>query len=158
VTDLHPYDNKERRFHHDDAHRDEGLALVARILRLPSAPVAARYDMRFFSGGIGIIDHVAIELAADRDEALRIVAACGFVAPSAAADEWRGELEWLVGADEDVPFDRALVDFIADNRRDFQPAYATGEPICFELDSNVNHWGVMWCAGGALAYLAYDQG
>ncbi|HEY3808221.1 MAG TPA: hypothetical protein VGL61_36830 [Kofleriaceae bacterium] len=158
MIDLHPYDNKERRFHHDDAQRDEGLALVARFLKLPSAPPAARYDMRFYSGGIGIIDHVAIAIAVDHAEALRIALACGYVAPSAASGDWRADLEWLVGADEGVAFSSALVTFIADGRREFQPAYATGGPIWFELESNVNHWGVIWHADGVLAHLAYDQG
>jgi hypothetical protein len=158
VSELHPYDGKERRFHHDDAQRDEGLALVARFLKLPSAPPAARYDMRFFSGGIGIFDHIAIAIEADHAEALRIVSQCGYVAPAAAAGAWREELELLVGADESAPFAAALVTFVADARRELQPAYAHGNPIWFEPDSDVNHWGVMWHADGVLAHLAYDQG
>jgi len=142
---LHPYDDKECVFRYDDASRDDGLAHVARILKLPAAPRGALFDLRFFSGGIGIFDNLAIALAADEAEVARIVAACGFV----AADE--SELDGMLG-------ENALVEFIAHGRHGFHPDYADGDPIWIEPGSDVNHWSVMWFSGGMLAYLGYDQG
>ena len=133
---LHPYDNKERVFRYDDASRDQGLVLVAKLLKLSVAPRGALFDLRFFSGGIGIFDNLAIAFAADAAEAARIAEACGFVAADTVDD---------------------VVD-IASTRHGFQPDYAPGDPIWVEPDSDVNHWVVLWHSGGMLAYLGYDQG
>jgi len=143
--DLHPYDGKERRFRYDDATRDDGRMLVANFLRLPSAPRDAVFDMRFYSGGMGIVDHVAIAFAAERDEAARIAESLGFV----GADEI--DVSLLDG-------DGDLAQFIAEHRRGFQPDYADGDPIWFEDGSDDIHWSVLWHAHGMLAYAAYDQG
>jgi hypothetical protein len=65
---LHPYDGVERRYRHTDAERDTGLAIVARLLRLPhiSSSQVVGYDLSFYSGGIGVLDKLAITLQADR--------------------------------------------------------------------------------------------
>jgi hypothetical protein len=133
---LHPYDDKERVFRYDDASRAEGLELVARFLKLSVAPRGALFDLRFFSGGIGIFDNLAIAIAADATQAARIADACGFVAA------------------DDVDH---VVD-ISQCRHGFQPDYADGDPLWLDPSSDVNQWGVMWHSGGMLAYLAYDQG
>lgn len=151
---LHPYDNKERVFRYDDASRDDGLVLVAKLLKLPAAPRGARFDLRFFSGGIGIFDHLAIALGAESAEVVRIAHELGFVAPTADGSE----LEEFLGDCDGVPFADALVEFVAHHRLGFQPDYAPGDPIWIEPESNVNHWVVMWHSNGVLAYLAYDQG
>ena len=52
------YDNEEHHFSHTDTDRRVGLVHLAELLRLP-APIEEQgvlYDLRFFSGGIGIDD------------------------------------------------------------------------------------------------------
>src|SRR5262245_35665354 len=66
TVNLHPYDNVERRFRHTDETRGEGREVVAHVLRLPDSPAGELlFDMSFFSGGIGVLDRVAIALPAD---------------------------------------------------------------------------------------------
>jgi hypothetical protein len=155
VTDLHPYDNRERRFRFDDDTRAEGLVWVAKLLRLPRAPSAARFDLRFFSGGIGIIDRLAIVIPATRDEAARIAAVNGLAAP----DEADNDVVHLVqDEDEPRPFDTALAEFITRERAAFQPDFVAGAALWIEPSSGVNNWNLMWHAAGELAYLGYDQG
>jgi hypothetical protein len=144
---MRPYDNREYRYRFDDDTRAEGLVRVAKLLRLPIAPRAARFDLRLFSGGIGIVDQLAIAIPATRDEAVRIAATCGFVAPDPTDDEWLNLL-----ADDEVPV------FVAHHRSAFQPDFAAGDALWVEPDSGVNHWNMMWHAGDELAFLGYDQG
>jgi hypothetical protein len=137
TEDLHPYDGKERRFRFDDDTRAAGLALVAKLLKLPAVPSGARFELRFFSGGIGIFDNLAIAIAATRDDAQRIADACGFTST----------------LDEYIDAEHVMY-----HRQAFQPDCAADDPIWCEPGSDVNHWTVIWFANGELAYLGYDQG
>jgi hypothetical protein len=77
---LHPYDNIERRYRHTDIPNAEGLAVAARLLQLPE-PLSGDevfYDLSFFSGGIGVLDRLAISLPASPENCGRILASpCG---------------------------------------------------------------------------------
>jgi hypothetical protein len=158
TDDLHPYDNRERRFRYDDDSRTRGRELVARILRLPVAPTGARFDIAFFSGGVGVFDNVAIAIAASPDAAAAIATRLQFAPPGDFTGDDFADLEWLVGAADGTPFELALAGFVAEHRHAFQPDYVTGDPIWFETISGVNHWSVLWYSRGELAYLSYDQG
>jgi hypothetical protein len=155
TEDLHPYDGRERRFRFDNETRERGRAIVARVLKLPVVPHGARFELSFYSGGIGIFDNVAIAIPATRDEAVRIAAVNGFAGP----DETDHDLVHLV-QDEDapLPFDTALAEFIARKRAAFQPDFVAGAAVWIEPGSGINSWNVMWHADGELAYLGYDQG
>lgn len=160
--DLHPYDNVERRYRHTDEARDEGRAVVARLLNLPEPPAGeVLFDLSFFSGGIGVLDHLAITLPADPVVWSSVVGSLrGRTPEEASADEPRaGELIWLLtGDEEDVPIRAAAVGFINQQRREFQDECGPTSRILFGYGSNVNDWVVLWGDGTRLNYLGYSQG
>jgi hypothetical protein len=160
---LHPYDGAERRFQHTDEDRAQGLAIVAQMLHLPHPPPPefVLYDMAFYSGGIGIVDTLAITLPADQKLWDRIVAALGAKTPEDAASdpEWADDIVWLlIDEEEPIALRDAAVQFINHKRRAFQsPCHATHQ-IFFTSGSNVNAWTALWGDDTQINYCGYDQG
>lgn len=162
MTDLHPYDGKTRRFAHDDAEAGEGPSLVARLLGLDAPPAGdgLRYELSFYSGGIGVLDHLAIAVPADAARVARVVRHLGGRSPEEAIKipAWAESFRWLVGADDAPTIRDAAVRFLDEQRSAFQPACEVGHEIWFAEDSGVNTWSAAWLAGDVLCFLAYDQG
>ncbi len=160
--DLHPYDNVERCFRHTDAARDEGRVVVARVLGLPQPPAGELlYDLSFFSGGIGVLDRLAITLAADPALWSSVASSLrGRTPEDAAADRsWAGELIWLLTGEEDeVSIRPAAARFINQHRREFQPECVPSSRILFGHESNVNDWVALWGDDTRLSYFGYSQG
>lgn len=162
--DLHPYDGKERRFRHTDPDPSEGLVVVATLLGLQHPPSGRglRYDLSFFSGGIGVLDRLAITMQATRAQwaaAARHLAARG--PADLAADPEHGEdFRWLVQGSLDAQEEvrAASVRFIDEERARFQRACLPADTILFGAGSNVNDWCVIWGRRAALHYLGYSQG
>jgi hypothetical protein len=161
-VDLHAYDNVERRFRHTDATRDEGRAVVARVLGLSEPPAGELlFDLSFFSGGIGVLDHLAITLPADPVLWSRVVSSLRARTPEeASADEARArELHWLLTGEEgEAPIRPAGVQFINQQRRAFQAECVSSSRILFGDDSDVNDWVALWGDDALLNYLGYSQG
>jgi hypothetical protein len=159
---LHPYDNVERRFRHTDPAGDEGRAVVGWLLCLQEPPASELlYDLSFFSGGIGVLDHLAITLPFDSALWLSVVSSLhGRTPEEAAADEsWAGNLIWLLtGEEEEVPIRPAAVRFINQQRREFQAECVPSSRILFVHDSDVNDWVALWGDDTRLNYLGYSQG
>jgi hypothetical protein len=160
--DLHPYDNVERRFRHTDATRDEGRQVVAQMLSLAEPPAGELlFDMSFFSGGIGVLDRLAIAVPADRALWSSVVKSLNGRTPEEASAEesWLGDLIWLLtGAHDTIPIRPAAVRFINRERREFQPECVPTSRVLFGYDSNVNDWVVLWGDDTQLNYLGYSQG
>jgi hypothetical protein len=148
---LHPYDGVERRFRHTDATTADGLAIVARVLHVPAAR-SALYDMRFYSGGFGIIDYLAIALPVNDATAAEIVMALGLAPPDGDT------AELVVDEDAPEPLADAIAHFVDEHRCDFQPPCRATDRVWFEPESNSNHWVVVWHRDRTLCYVAYDRG
>jgi hypothetical protein len=161
-VDLHPFDSVEPRFRHTDADPDEGRAVAARVLRLTELPPGeVLFDLSFFSGGIGVLDHLAITLPADPALWSRVASALRARTPEeASADGPRaGELVWLLTNDEgEVPVRTAAVRFINRERREFQTECVPSSRILFGQESDVNDWAALWGDDTRLNYLGYSQG
>jgi hypothetical protein len=160
--DLHPYDNVERRYRHTDETRSEGHKVIAQVLGLQEPPAGELlFDMSFFSGGIGVLDRLAIALPADPALWSRVVTSLrGRTPEEASAEEsWLGDLIWLLTGDtERIPIRPAAVQFINRERRDFQAECVPASRMLFGYDSNVNDWAVIWGDDARLNYLGYSQG
>jgi hypothetical protein len=164
--DLLPYDNKERRFRHDDADnakRARGLGLVARLLGLAAPPPAEglRYDMRFFSGGIGVIEQIHIAFPCAPAEVDAIVARLRFVTPEAAlADKaMRDDFEYVVIREEEPrPLGEAVAAFIEENRTEIQPRPDARARAWFSQETGPNAYSLVYEQDGELAFIAYNQG
>jgi hypothetical protein len=162
-VDLHPYDGRERDFRHTDVDRAAGLHIVAKVLALPQAPEVdgVKYELSFYSGGIGILDKLAITLPAGVASAEAVVARLGLVTPdAAAADEaWGSDFLWLVDDEEEpLPLRQAAIRFINEERRSFQPECLGTDSFWFANDCSVNAWTALWEHEGALSFLGFDQG
>jgi hypothetical protein len=162
TVDLHPYDNVERRYRHTDGTRGEGRDVLAHVLGLPEPPPGELlFDMSFFSGGIGVLDRLAIAVPADPALWSRVITSLRCRTPEeASADEsWLGNLIWLfTGEQERVPIRPAAVRFINRERREFQPECLPTSRILFGNESDVNDWVVIWGDETRLNYLGYGQG
>lgn len=168
MDDLHPYDGRERRFRDGDTSAELsvlGRERVTRTLQLtrPLEPGAARYDLSYYSGGIGVLDRLFIRLACTTEEATAIIARLQFLdATEALRDpEWWSELVWLVNGEEDATLEQlepSIIAFINDEKASFQPEAPASARVCFDPGSGVNCWAALYYAAGALNYLAFDQG
>lgn len=158
---LHPYDGSTFRFRHDDAgDREEARAILGRLLGT-TPPDRTLYDLSFHSGGSGIFDkhHVTMPLSAD--DARAWLRRRDYLPSTVAfADE---AIRWLVGIggidDADgEPLEVALPAFLADHRAPFQPPLGDPTRLWFAPESDVNSWELAYLEGGALHYIALDQG
>jgi hypothetical protein len=136
--------------------------VVARVLRLPEPPVGELlYDLSFFSGGIGVLDRLAITLPADPALWSNVASSLqGRTPEEADADRsWAGELIWLLtGEENDVPIRPAAVRFINQHRREFQAECVSSSRILLGHESDVNDWVALWGDDTRLNYLGYSQG
>lgn len=159
---MPPYDNVERRYCHTDATRDEGRAIVAQVLDLPDPlPDEVHFDLSFFSGGIGVLDRLAITLPADTTVWSRVVnSQQGRTLEQVIADQnWADNLSWLFNFEAGKALSRpAAIQFINQERRDFQTACTESSRILFGNNSDVNVWVAIWGNDSRLNYLGYSQG
>lgn len=161
--DLHPYDNRERLYSHTDPHRGEGIAVVAKLLGLTDAPSpeGLLYDLSIYSGGIGVLDRLAITLPADSKLWAEVMEAISAKTPEEASQDeaWSEQFLWLIEL-EDEPLSprEAATRFINSERRPFQPRCLATSRILFGEDSDVNDWVALWGDETRLSYLGYSQG
>lgn len=169
MDELHPYDGRERRFRHDDAdaaQRERGRELVGRLLELPEPPREAglRYDLSFYSGGIGVLDRLCVVMPCTPTEVDAIVAQLGMLDVEALLahedEDVREAFAWLVLDDEhpDRSHRAAVATFVEEHRAAFQPSPHQGMRAWSTSDSGVNAWSLVYEVEGELAFIGYDQG
>ena len=162
--ELHPYDGVERRFRHTDQDGSAGLGVVAQLLHLSKPPAADQvlYDLSFYSGGIGVIDHLGIKLiAADSDIWSEVTSALAAKTPEQALTDaaWAHDFRWLLTGEKALVCGReAAVNFINSERHEFQSICLSTGRIYFVEGSDVNYWVAIWGDDTTLNYLGYDQG
>jgi hypothetical protein len=160
---LHPYDGVDRRFRHTDADPATGLAIVAHILGLPRTPSSQGllYDLSFYSGGIGILDHLAIAIPADLGLWAGVIAALSAREPELAANDvgWAEAFLWLIkGAEQPSLIREAAMEFVNSKLKSFQEECTPRSRLLFQYNSDVNDWAVIWGTVAHLNYLGYSQG
>ncbi|HEY7180908.1 MAG TPA: hypothetical protein VIC84_05795 [Blastocatellia bacterium] len=161
--DLHPYDGVDRRYRHTDADPSMGLAIVEHILGLPRIPPSegVLYDLSFYSGGIGVLDRLAIAIPADPGLWAGVITALNAREPEDAANDvvWAGDFRWLIqGAEQLSPIREAAMKFVNSERIPFQEECTPRSRLLFQSDSDVNDWAVIWGTDHHLNYLGYSQG
>jgi hypothetical protein len=158
-----PYDNKQYRYRHSDTDRREGLAKVASLLGLGavSDENGLFYDLSFYSGGIGVDDHLAVTVPATAGVWMAVLDARPVKTPEEiAADPALAEdFLWLVRGDDTSSESRAsAVAFINSEKREFQAECRASDKVLFSPESNVNDWFVLWGTEDVLHCLAFSQG
>jgi hypothetical protein len=161
--DLHPYDGVDRRYRHTDTDPAMGLAIVAHILGLPRTPSSEGllYDLSLYSGGIGVLDRLAIAIPADPGLWAGVTAVLNAREPEDAANDvgWAEDFLWLIhGAEQPSPIREAAMKFVNSERKPFQEECAQRSRLLFQSNSDVNDWAVIWGTDGQLNYLGYSQG
>jgi hypothetical protein len=161
--DLHPYDGVDRHYRHSDADPAAGLAIVARTLGLAETPSSEGllYDLSIYSGGIGVLDRLAIAIPADPGLWGAVTAALTAREPEDAANdaEWAKDFLWLMhGNEPPSPVREAAMKFVNRERRSFQEQCTPGSRLLFQRHSDVNDWAVIWGTDARLNYLGFSQG
>lgn len=161
---LHPYDNIERRYRHTDLSITEGLLIVARLLHLAQSLTyneSTFFDLSFFSGGMGVLDRLAIRLPAGPElwqhagTALQARTPEEMSADVAVAEDFR----WLLCGDEEWSSPRlAAVQFINSERHSFHRQCRPTDRILFAGASDVNDWVALWGDDTEFNYLGFSQG
>jgi len=160
---LHPYDGVDRRYRHTDADPAAGLAIIARVLGLHRTPSSEGllYDLSLYSGGIGVLDRLAIVIPADPGLWVEGAAALNAREPEDAVNDvaWAEDFLWLIhGVEQPLPIREAAMKFVNTERRPFQEECTPRSRVLFQSNSDVNDWAVIWGTDAHLNYLGYSQG
>lgn len=160
---LHPYDGIERRFRDTDPDAARGREVLLHVLGLRPDELRgpARYDLSFYSGGIGVLDRLAATIGFDAQVWSALLARGSFHDPAELArDPDEGEsFRWLVMGEDESPDPHAAARaFIDEERAEFQPPCVPARELVFSTHSGVNDWSALWCAGEQIAFLAFSQG
>jgi hypothetical protein len=164
VTTLPPYDNKDYRYGHSDADRRQGLARVAELLGLASVhdQSGLLYDLRFYSGGIGVLDRLAVTMPANAAVWADVMKARPVKAPEdiIAGDRLAAEGFLLLARRDDTGLDAraAAAAFINREKREFQASCRPSDRILFSPESDGNDWFALWGTDDLLHCLAFSQG
>lgn len=161
--DLHPYDGVDRRYRDGDPDQAESWAVVGQVLRVsPSAlPQPIRFDIALYSGGIGVLDRIAITLPAEDGLWEKLVSLHDAVTPEhiALTPELAEDFFWFLdheGGPDGVR--AAAVAFVNGERAAFQSECGSEDEILFSESSGVNDWSALWRTKGAIHFRAFSQG
>ena len=159
---MQMYDGVDYRYHHTDSDPIEGRAVAARVLGL-KLPLdnEVLYDISLYSGGIGVLNRLAISIVADNAIWSEVTRSLRGRSPEEAGSDrdWVAELIWLfTGVTEEVALRPAATNFINEERRSFQTECRTDCRIVIAHESNVNDWDIIWGDDTRLNYLGYSQG
>src|SRR5262245_39832002 len=160
---LHPYDGIDRRYMHTDPDTAQGRAVVAQILGLaaPPAEPGLRYDLSIYSGGIGVLDKLAVSLPSLPELWSQVRATVSGRTPEdLAADHVAGvDFRWLIMRN-DVHRDvrEAATTFVNAERAAFQALCAIDDELLFSPDSTVNDWTAVWRHDNQMNFLGFSHG
>lgn len=158
---LHPYDGKERRFTHKDIKQGKGLSIINDLLGFEPQGNGLLYDLSFYSGGIGVIDKLAITFPASYCKFEVLKNKLEILSPEDAGNDefWSEDFIWLV-EDEALKQDIRVksINFINENKLPFQATCTANSDIFFVKWSDVNDWTVIWIDSGVFNYAAFSQG
>ena len=163
LSDLHPYDGRERVYKHTDLLPNKGRSIAALLLGLeqfPSDSGEVQYELSIYSGGIGVFDQLAISLPASPAIWQSVAAhlSARQVPDSCEDPDWE-DLIWLISSSESVEdAQEAAAAFVNSERRAFQAECGSRDRLLFGEGSNVNDWTCIWGKDGSLNYLGFSQG
>ena len=145
---MRRYDNVDYRFRSSDAKSEKAVETISGILGFLPDTNLLEYDLRFFSGGIGVDDRLAFSCAVAPDTLEVAVTKLRLVSPEEALKHQ--------GAATSIRL--ASADFINSKRMPFQSQCNESLAIFFARGSDVNTWTAVWISDNKLNYLYADQG
>lgn len=171
---LHDYQGIRHRFKDDDLDPrllERGQAIFIEILKLPNLIDVSliRYDLSFYSGGMGIIDNIFIKLSCNSSKAFEIISSLKLV--DVANDNIDLELrEYLISRTIDEEESEDSVDIctlinnnkisqlVNEEKAEFQDIASSDSFICFSEDFSPNYGTIIYYLNGSLNYISYDYG
>ena len=158
---MREYDGIEKRYRKSDLDLDKNIELVEDLLGFCPDVEQLDFDLSFYSGGIGVYDKLAISCLHSSNGLLLTKEKYNLMTPEEAIKDliWAEDFEWLVkGDNDDADYLVSTVNFINDNKAEFQDVCLQDSKIYFSYESNVNHWAVVWLVGERLNFAYFDQG
>jgi hypothetical protein len=171
---LHDYQGIRHRFKDDDLDPrllERGQAIIIEILKLQNLIDISllRYDLSFYSGGMGIIDNLFIKLSCNSTTASEIISSLKLV--DVANDnldlELRDYLIWRTTDDEEsedsvdvytLVENNKISQLVNEEKADFQDIASSNSFICFREDTGPNYGTIIYYLNGNLNYISYDYG
>jgi hypothetical protein len=171
---LHDYQGIRHRFKDDDLDPrllKRGQAIIIEILKLQNlmdvSPI--KYDLSFYSGGMGIIDNIFIKLSCNSSKASEIISSLKLV--DVANDNLDLESrDYLISRTIDEEESEDSVDIwtliknnkisqlVNEEKADFQDIASSDSLICFSENTGPNYGTIIYYLSGSLNYISYDYG
>jgi hypothetical protein len=157
---MREYDNIEYRYKTGDANCERALKFASSTLGFAPDTARLKFDLSFFSGGIGVLDKLAFSCFVGPEQWEPLIGRLNLVAPHAAMNDagWREDFAWLVKHTESGSVEESCCAFINAEKKGFQGTCTPGDGIFFFKGSDVNSWTAVWGSGGEVNYLYFDQG
>jgi hypothetical protein len=158
---MRKYDGIKYSYKHSDHDSVKNYERVKNILGFLPPLNGLSFDLSFYSGGIGILDKLAISCKVNREQWDIVRKKLTLHSPETALlmDCWAEEFVWLIDAEgEEGNINQFASEFINSNKREFQEPCSPTSEIYFSYQSGVNNWTAVWCRGLTLNYLYFDQG
>jgi hypothetical protein len=160
ITHMREYDNIEYRYRTNESNSEAALRFISRELGYSPDTSLLKFDLSFFSGGIGVFDKLAFSCGANDGQWEALIQKLSLLSPSETMmnEEWAEDLTWLVRHSEPYSIEESCAQFINTEKKQFQGDCTPDCKIFFSKESNVNTWTAIWGKNGDLNYLHFDQG
>lgn len=157
---MREYDGVERNYKHSDSDLDKNIERVKNILGYIPSSNGLCFDLSFYSGGIGVLDKLAISCQANHEQWSIVKNKLALHSPESALSTecWAEDFLWLVQAKDEINMRHFASHFVNDNKLEFQQLCSPRSEIYFSYQSDVNNWSVVWGSDLKLNYLYFDQG
>ncbi len=158
---MREYDGMERNYKISDPDQAENLERIKNILGFLPDSESLKFDLSFYSGGIGVSDKLAICCEVNSEQWNTVKEKLKLFSSQSALliGNWAEDFVWLLeanGGEENI--NQFASEFINTNKSEFQSQCTPGSEIYFSYESDVNHWVAVWGSETTLNYLYFDQG
>ncbi|MCU0353712.1 MAG: hypothetical protein MUD08_08260 [Cytophagales bacterium] len=167
MSDLHdylyPYDGTERVF---SSLRPSGMdrRVIEAVLRRQLQPnwILSEYDISIYSGGIGVIEEMVVQVQMPQKDFEDYVTERRFQdIAQLYTDNKAGELIWLFGEEESADFAgflKAARSFLKEKKLLQSFSFNPDTAIFCEADSDVNAYDFLFYSDGSMFFVAFSQG
>jgi hypothetical protein len=157
---MRVYDGIEKRYCKSDSDSSKILSIITPLLGFCPTEAGLDFDLSFYSGGIGVLDKLAISCKVTCEEWLLCQQKHDLLRPAEILQfsDWAEDFLWLIQAEVGSDLDALSAAFINENKHSFQSFALPKHKLYFAKWSDVNDWTVVWGHEYHLNYAAYSQG
>ncbi len=160
---MRKYDGKDYKYTNaNKSDEKKASKIIKNILGFMPNKDGLVYDLDLYAGGIGVYDKLAIKcIMSDKNIAVFKERKSLFSPEEMLNDEaWADDFIWLIENEEENKknINECAIEFINENKRDFQDIATSTSTMYFLECSNVNDWEAFWGTEQCLNYLGFSQG